>query len=161
MRLALALLLFLPACFADAPPVDDEDDGIAAEDDEAPDDDGSSDDGEDSSSSGGEPADPLDAYGPCEVDSDCELVPGDKGEIGESPRCVERTCTIRCAQAAHSNDVCPGYFDLNTAGDYPIGCNDDGYCTVRKDPFGGPGCPDGMMFSQVETVPELTCVWEP
>jgi hypothetical protein len=160
MRRLLLVLAIVPGCFADAPPVDDEDDGIAAEDDAADGDDGSSDDGE-ASSSAGEPADPLDAYGPCEIDSDCPLIPGDKGDIGENPRCVQGTCTIRCAQASFSSGVCPGYYDFQVDTFYPILCNDDGYCTIVRDPYDpGPGtCPEGMVNGETQTVPDLACVW--
>lgn len=159
MRRALALCLLLGGCFADAPPVDD----VVAEDSSS--EAGESDGDEESSSSGDVPADPLDAYGPCQIDADCELVPGDEGQVGDSVRCVEGTCAIRCADAGPAS--CPGYFTTQAhefqPTIYPIVCGDDGYCTITRDPSNpGPGsCPDGMGKSETETVPDLDCVWEP
>lgn len=160
MRRVVALCLLLGGCFEDAPPVDDVGDGAM---DESSSEAG---DSEGSSSSGGEPVDPLDAYGPCEVDTDCPLVPGDEGEVGESPRCVAGTCAIRCAQAPFSDGVCPGYYEFRgTPPDtfYPIVCGDDGYCTITRDPHNpGPGaCPDGMGEGDIETVPDIACMWLP
>jgi hypothetical protein len=159
MRRYALLLLLLPGCLTDAPPVDD----VVAEEDSSSDG-GESEGGEESSSSGDVPADPLDAYGPCDVDADCPLIPGDKGELGESPRCVLGTCAIRCAQAAHPDQACPGWYDLqgefNSSTVYTLGCNDDGYCTIFRDyvyPYSG--CPDGMISGDTQTVPDLSCVW--
>lgn len=162
-RLAIVSLLTAPACFTEAPGLDEAQEGSSSESDS-----GGLEESEGGSSSSGEPVDPLDAYGPCEVDADCPLIPGDEGEVGESPRCVEGTCAIRCAQAAHSNQVCPGYDTYKSPPgtqypSYPILCGSDGYCTIvdsldLNDP--GP-CPDGMLNDGHETIPELACMWEP
>lgn len=158
MRRLLLLLAIAPGCFTDAPPVDD---AVAEESsDEAGDSESSS---EGSSSSGGALS-WEDAYGPCEVDEDCPLVPGDDGEFGENPRCVQGTCAIRCADASGGGyPACPGYLLTERDGPEadPIACQ-DGYCTIQFDPYGeGYGCPDGMGTSETMTVPDLDCVWEP
>lgn len=162
MRALLAILMLVPGCFDEAPPVDD-DEGIAADDDAS--DESSSDDASESSSSGGEPLSWRDAYGPCDVDAECPLIPGDDGEYGESPRCVQGTCTIRCADASGGGDMaCPGYTLREPAtpqSPRAIICQ-DGYCTIQFDPFGpGSACPEGMSPSDTVTVPDLDCVWEP
>lgn len=161
MRSAVLVAALCCGCFQEAPPVDD----VVADDDSSSDG-GESEDGEESSSSGDAPADPLDAYGPCEVDTDCPLIPGDDGEVGESPRCVQGTCAIRCAQAAHPSSVCPGnlmFAPLNEPGAItPILCGSGGYCTVVIDPYAESGthCPDGMFNDGSETIPELACMWQ-
>jgi hypothetical protein len=158
-RLALVSLLTAPACFTEAPGLDEAQEGSSSESDS-----GGLEESEGGSSSSGEaPADPLDAYGPCQIDADCEIVPGDKGATSDTVHCYQRTCAIKCSPAG--NEVCPGFFDLQVPGSptyYPIGCVDDGYCSITRNPdMSDPSvCPDGMGPGYDDAVPQLICVWQ-
>jgi hypothetical protein len=160
--LALVSLLTAPACFTEAPGLDEAESSSSESSGS-----GGLEESEGGSSSSGGPVDPLDAYGPCETDADCPLIPGDDGEYGESPRCVQGTCSIRCADASGGGDMaCPGYTlrePVTPQSPRAIICQ-DGYCTIQFDPFGevnSLACPDGMGVSDTMTVPDLDCVWEP
>jgi hypothetical protein len=156
-RLALVSLLTAPACFTDAPSLDEAVEGSSSESDS-----GGLEESEGGSSSSGGEVDWMDAYGPCDVDSDCELVPGDHGDVvpGYAPKCWQGTCAQKCTD---SNAECPGYFETEATTEpgtqIPFLCT-DGWCSVTVDPGDRMGCPEGMYPGNDGASPDLGCVWQ-